>query len=121
MDTVLLYMRVFLVGGLICMIGQVLTNTTKMTSARVLTIFLILGMVLEAVGVYKYIREFAKAGATVPITGFGSALAKGVIEGTLQKGLQGAITAGVESMAGGLGWVIFLAFILSLIARPKTK
>lgn len=121
MDIVLLYLRVFLVGGLICMLGQVLINTTKMTSARVLTLFLILGMVLEAVGVYKPIREFAKAGATIPIAGFGSTLAKGVIEDTLAKGAIGAFTAGVESMAGGLAWVIFLAFVIALIARPKTK
>ncbi len=121
METVLLYMRVFLVGGIICMIAQVLINTTKMTSARILSIFLILGMVLETIGVYKAIKEFGKAGAAIPIIGFGSTLARGVIEDTLKTGIAGAFTGGVESMAGGLAWVIFLAFIIALVARSKSK
>lgn len=121
MEMVLLYLRVFLVGGLICMLAQVLINTTKMTSARILIIFLLLGMVLEAIGVYDAIKEFGKAGATVPIIGFGSNLARGVIDDTLKTGIAGAFTGGVESMAGGLAWVIFLAFVIALVARSKSK
>ena len=121
MDIVLLYMKVFLVGGLICTIAQVLINTTKMTSARILTIFVIIGLVLETLGLYKPIIDFAAAGATIPITGFGSSLARGAIDATLEKGLIGAITGGFISVAGGLAWVIFLGFVLSIFARSKTK
>ena len=80
------YLKVFLVGGIICLIGQVLINTTKMTSARILVGFLLTGVLLETVGVYKYIREWGQAGATVPIMGFGSNLAKGAIKGTIENG-----------------------------------
>ena len=115
------YLKVFLVGGTICLIGQVLINTTKMTSARILVGFLLTGVVLETIGVYKYIKEFGGAGATVPIVGFGSNLARGAIEGTLENGLIGAITGGIEAVAGGIAGVIFISFIVGLIATSKTK
>lgn len=121
MDIVLLYMRVFLVGGFICMLGQILINLTKMTAARILTLFLMIGLVLETIGWYQPIADFGKAGATIPILGFGSALAKGAIKTTLEQGLIGAITGGFESVAGGVAWVVFLAFVLSFVARSKTK
>ncbi|MBQ4072689.1 MAG: SpoVA/SpoVAEb family sporulation membrane protein [Clostridia bacterium] len=115
------YLKVFLVGGIICLIGQVLINTTKMTSARILVGFLLTGVLLETVGVYKYIREWGQAGATVPIMGFGSNLAKGAIKGTIENGLLGAITGGIEAVAGGIAGVIFISFIVGLISSSKTK
>lgn len=115
------YLKVFLVGGTICLIGQVLINTTKMTSARILVGFLLTGVVLETIGVYKFIKEFGGAGATVPIVGFGSNLARGAIEGTLENGLLGAITGGIEAVAGGIAGVIFISFIVGLISTSKTK
>lgn len=115
------YLQVFFVGGLICVVGQLLINFTKMTSARILVIFLMLGVFLETIGLYKYIEEFGKAGASVPIIGFGSALAKGAIKGTLEKGFLGAITAGYEAVSAGLAGVIFFAFIIGLICKSKTK
>ncbi len=115
------YLKVFFVGGIICLIGQVLINTTKMTSARILVGFLLSGVLLETVGVYKYIKEFGGAGATVPIVGFGSNLAKGAIEGTLENGILGAITGGIEAVGGGIACVIFVSFIVGLISSSKTK
>lgn len=115
------YLKVFLVGGLICVVGQILINTTKMTSSRILVGFLLTGVLLETIGVYRYIREWGLAGATVPIVGFGSNLAKGAIEGTLEDGLIGAITGGIEAVSGGIACVIFLSFIIGLIASAKTK
>jgi len=115
------YLQVFLVGGIICLIAQVLINFTKMTPSRILVIFLLLGVLLETVGVYKFIEEFGKAGATVPIVGFGSSLAKGAIRGTLQDGILGAVRGGIEAVAAGIAGVIFFAFVIGLIAKPKTK
>lgn len=115
------YLKVFFVGGGICLIGQIFINTTKMTSARILVGFLLMGVILETVGVYKYIREWGQAGAMVPIMGFGSNLAKGAIEGTLENGILGAITGGIEAVAGGIAGVIFISFIVGLIAKSKTK
>ena len=115
------YLKVFLVGGTICLIGQILINTTKMTSSRILVGFLLSGVILETVGIYKYVKEFGGAGATVPIVGFGSNLAKGAIEGTLENGILGAISGGMEAVAGGIAGVIFLSFIVGLISTSKTK
>lgn len=115
------YLQVFVVGGAICLVGQILINLTKMTSARILVIFLLLGVVLEAFGVYKYIEAFGKVGATVPIVGFGSSLAKGAIKGALEDGILGAVRGGMEAVAAGIAGVIFFAFIVGLIAKPKTK
>ena len=115
------YLQVFLVGGIICTIGQVFINTTKMTSARILVGFLLLGVVLETIGVFKYVKEFGMAGATVPITGFSSNLARGAIKGALENGILGAITGGIEAVAGGIAVVIFISFIVGLISSSKTK
>ena len=92
-----------------------------MTSSRILVIFLLLGIFLEAIGVFKYIKEFAQAGATIPIVGFGSNLARGAIEGARESGLFGALTGGVKAAAAGLGGAIFLGFIVGLITKSKTK
>lgn len=103
------------------MIGQLLINLTKMTSAKILVTFLLLGVVLEAVGIFDTIREFAQAGITVPITGFGSTLAKGAIEGVKEDGIVGALTGGMKSAAAGLSAAIFFGFLVSLIFKARTK
>ncbi|MFI3228714.1 MAG: SpoVA/SpoVAEb family sporulation membrane protein [Bacillota bacterium] len=115
------YAQVFLVGGAICVLGQILINTTKMTSARILVLFMLVGVLLETVGVYKYIVEFGMAGATVPICGFGSGLARGAIDGALESGLLGAITGGIQAVSAGIAGVIFLAFVIGLMSSSKTK
>ena len=115
------YVRVFLVGGLVCLIGQFLINLTKMTSAKILVTYLLLGVVLEAVGLFDPIKEFAQAGITIPITGFGSTLARGAIEGVEKEGLIGALTGGTKAAAAGLASAIFFGFVISLIFKSRTK
>ena len=121
MEIFLTYLKVFAIGGAICLIGQILINTTKMTSARILVIFLMTGILLEAVGVFKYIKDFAQAGATLPILGFGSILAQGAIEGAKTQGLLGALTGGMVASAAGIGGAIFIGFIVAMFAKSKTK
>lgn len=115
------YLQVFVTGGIICLIGQLLINKTNMTSARILVIFLVLGVVLEISGLFKYIEEFGKAGATVPIMGFGSSLAKGALEGVKKDGILGAISGGMSAVSGGLSASIFFGFIFAMIFKSKTK
>lgn len=115
------YLISFLVGGLICALAQILVVRTNITTARILVLFLMIGIVLETVGVYPYFREFAKAGASVPIIGFGSTLAKGAIEGAKSLGFLGILTGGLKATAGGIGAAIFFAFIVSLIFSSRTK
>ena len=103
MNYFLTYLIVFAVGGLVCLIGQVIINLTKFTSARILVIFLLLGVLLETIGVFKYIKDFAQAGITIPIIGFGSNLAKGAIEGAQQDGLIGAFGRRSRSFGGRSG------------------
>lgn len=121
MEILLTYLRVFVIGGLICLIGQVLINITKLTSARILVVFLLLGLVLESVGLFEPIKNFAKAGATIPITGFGANLAKGAKEGAQEGGLFGAITGGIQAGSMGIAGAIFVGFIVSIISKPHTK
>lgn len=115
------YLIAFLVGGLICALAQILVVRTNITTARILVLFLSIGIILETVGVYPYFREFAKAGASVPIIGFGSTLAKGAIEGAKALGFLGALTGGLKATAGGIGSAIFFAFIVALIFSSRTK
>ena len=117
----LIYLKVFAVGGLVCMIGQLLINLTKMTSAKILVTYLLLGVLLETIGVFDAIKDFANAGITIPITGFGSTLAKGAIEGVQTEGLLGALTGGMKAAAAGLSSAIFFGFLISLIFKAKTK
>ncbi len=121
MEIFLRYLQVFAVGGLICMIGQVLLNLTKMTPARILVTFLLAGVVLETVGLFQYIKEFGGAGATIPICGFGSTLAKGAMEGARMDGLLGAFTGGVTAAAAGLAAAIIIGFIIALIFNSRNK
>lgn len=120
MSIFLNYLKVFAVGGLVCAIAQILINRTKMSSARILVLFLLLGIFLEGIGVFKYIQEFAGAGISVPITGFGSVLIKGAKEGA-KIGLLEAVTYGFRNMAGGLTAAIFFGFFFALIFKSHSK
>ena len=114
-------LKAFLVGGVICVIGQILIDKTKLTPARILVIFVTTGAILGGLGIYKYIVDFAGAGATVPLTGFGYNLSKGAIEGVRSSGLVGAFTGGVKNAAGGIAAAVFFGYLASLIAKPKMK
>ena len=111
----------FIVGVLLCVIGQILIDKTKLTPARILVIFVTTGAVLGGLGIYQYLVDFAGAGATVPLTGFGYNLAKGAIEGVKQSGIVGAFTGGVKAAAGGIAAAVFFGYLASLISKPKMK
>lgn len=113
--------RCFVTGGIICIIGQILIDKTKLTPARILVLYVTLGAILGGIGVYKYLIDFAGAGATVPLTGFGANLAKGAIEEVQKQGLLGAFTGGVKASAGGIAAAIFFGYLASLVAKPKMK
>lgn len=121
MEYFLNYIKVFAVGGAVCVLGQILINKTSMSSARILVTFLILGVVLEIAGAFKYMEEFAGAGVTVPIMGFGSNLAKGALEGVKEDGILGAIKGGLSAVSAGLSSVIFFGFFFALIFKSKSK
>lgn len=114
-------LRCFVVGGLICVIGQILIDKTKLTPARILVVFVTAGAILGGLGIYKYLVDFAGAGATVPLTGFGYNLAKGAIEGVKESGIVGAFTGGVKASAGGIAAAVFFGYLASLISKPKMK
>lgn len=120
MDVIWMFVKAFLVGGAICTIAQILINLTKMTSARILVTFLLAGAALEAVGLYGYLVEFAGAGATVPISGFGYLLAKGAKEGA-KKGLFYAITGGLTAGAAGIVAAIVFGYVFAMIFTAKSK
>ena len=117
----LMYLKVFLVGGLICFLGQLLIIKTNLTSARILVLFVCIGAVVEAFGLYEPIVNFAGAGATVPITGFGRSLAKGAIEAVKEKGILGVLTGGITATSGGITAAVIFAYIFALIFSSKTK
>ena len=113
--------KAFIVGGLICVIGQILIDKTKLTPARILVIFVTAGAVLGGLGIYQYLVDFAGTGATVPLTGFGYNLAKGAKEAVDQYGFVGAFIGGTKASAGGIAAAIFFGYIASLISKPKMK
>lgn len=117
----MLLLRCFIVGGLICVIGQILIDKTKLTSARILVLFVTIGAILGGLGIYKYLIDFAGAGATVPLLGFGANLAKGAIQEVQNIGLLGAFVGGVKASAGGIAAAVFFGYLASLIAKPKIK
>ena len=117
----MLYLKVFLVGGLICFLGQILIIKTNMTSARILVLFVCIGAIMEAFGLYEPIVNWASAGALVPITGFGRSLAKGAIEAVKDKGLLGVLTGGLTATAGGIAAAVIFAYIFALLFSSKTK
>ena len=112
-------LKCFVVGGIICVIGQILIDKTKLTPARILVIFVTTGAILGGLGIYQHFVDFAGAGATVPLTGFGYNLAKGAIEGIKESGLVGAFTGGVKASAGGIAAAVF--FRLYCLFNFKTK
>ena len=118
---ILMYAKVFLVGGIICLIAEYIEIKTKITPARILVIFLMIGAILGGFGVYNYLVEWAGAGATLPITGFGNSLARGAIEGAKSNGLFGAIGGGLMATSAGIAVSIGLSYIVSFFVSSKTK
>ena len=115
------YLKAFLVGGLFCLVGQILIDKTKLTPARILVGYVVGGVILGAAGIYKPIVDFAGAGASVPLTGFGYNLAKGVKEAVQNDGFPGIFTGGLKSCAGGIAAAIVAGLLSGLIFRPKDK
>lgn len=115
------YIKAFIVGGLLCVIGQVLIDKTKLTPARILVSYVVIGVLLGAVGVYKPLVDFAGAGATVPLTGFGYSLAKGVKEAVNKDGFIGILTGGLKATAGGITTAITAGLLASLLFKAKDK
>ncbi|MEG0270651.1 MAG: stage V sporulation protein AE [Clostridia bacterium] len=121
MTTLFLYAKVFLVGGAFCLIGEWLVMRTKITPARILVCYILAGVILSAVGLYAPIVEFAGAGATVPLTGFGHALCQGVMLSVQESGLIGAFTGGLSATAGGIAAAIFFGTLVALLCKPRAK
>lgn len=113
--------KAFAVGGAICVVGQILIDKTKMMSGRILVLFVCLGCILGGLGIYQKIEEFAGAGATVPLTGFGFRLAEGVMKEVDSAGFLGVFTGGIKAAAGGITAAVFFAFLAALLADPKEK
>ena len=120
-DAAMMYLKAFAVGGLFCAVGQLLIMKTKLTSARILVGYVTCGVILGALGVYKPIVDFAGAGATVPLTGFGYTLAHGAMEAARSEGILGAFTGGVAASAGGIAAAVFFGYLAALIFKPKMK
>lgn len=115
------YLKAFLCGGVLCVIGQILIDKTKLTPARILVTYVVSGVVLGGLGIYRYVADWGGAGATVPLTGFGFSLAKGVQKAVAEDGFLGALTGGVTATAGGIAAAIFLGVLVALIFKPKPK
>lgn len=115
------YIKAFVIGGAICLIGQIILDNTKLTPAHILVSFLTTGVILGGLGIYKPIAEYGGAGATVPIIGFGYALSQGAIKAAKANGLIGAFTGGLEATAGGVAAAILFGYIMALLFDPKTK
>lgn len=115
------YIRAFITGGIICVIGQILMDKTKLTPARILVIFVTTGAILGAFGIYDKIVDIGGAGATVPLPGFGNSLAKGAIKAVKEQGLIGAFTGGITGTAAGITAAIFFGYLMAVIFNPKTK
>ena len=120
-SAIFMYVKVFLVGGAICCLGELIEIKTKITPARILVIFLMIGAILGGFGIYNYLVEWAGAGATLPITGFGNALARGAVEGASSNGLFGAIGGGLMATAAGVSVAIGLSYMVSFFTSSKSK
>ena len=120
-DVLLPYIKAFAVGGLFCIAAQILIDKTKLTPARILVAYVVLGVVLSGLGIYKYIVDFAGAGATTPLTGFGNLMAEGVRREVDKKGLMGVLSGGLAASAQGIGAALVFSFVASLIFRSKRK
>ena len=115
------YLYAFMIGGLFCVIGQILIDKTKLTPARILVSYVVIGVILGGIGIYKPLVDFAGAGATVPLTGFGYTLAKGVKDAVDESGFIGILTGGFKAAAGGIAAAVFVGLLVSLLFRAKDK
>lgn len=121
MDIIISLIKAFVFGGILCLIGQILIDKTKLTPARILTSYVVAGVILGALGLYEPFSKFAGAGASVPLTGFGNLLAQGVKKAVAEKGLCGAFTGGFTAASGGLCAAVFFGFLVSLVFKSKEK
>ena len=115
------YLNAFLCGGILCAIGQILIDKTKLTPARILTGYVVAGIILSALGVYQPLADWGGAGATVPLTGFGHAVAKGVSKAVAEKGWLGVLTGGLTATAGGIAAAVVFGVLMALIFKPGEK
>lgn len=115
------YLNAFITGGIICVIGQILIDKTKLTPARILVLFVTIGVILTGLGIYEPIVQFGGAGATVPLTGFGYTLGKGVMQEVDNIGILGALSGGIKAAAAGIAAAVFFSFIAALAFKPKAK
>lgn len=117
----MIFLKAFVVGGLICVVGQLLIDYTKLTPARILVAFVVLGVILGGIGVYQPLADWAGAGATVPLTGFGNLLAQGTKEAVREQGLLGVLTGPLTAGSAGIMAAIFSGLVVSFLAKPKSK
>ena len=115
------YLQAFLCGGVLCAVGQLLIDKTQLTPARILTGYVVAGVLLQAVGVYQAVADWGGAGATVPLTGFGYALAKGVEKAVAQQGLLGALTGGLTATSGGIAAAVVFSVVMAALCKPRNK
>ena len=115
------YLKAFLLGGVLCAIGQILIDKTKLTPARILVLYVVSGVVLGALGLYQPLVDWGGAGATIPLTGFGNTLAKGVKDAIAEDGLLGAITGGLKASAGGITAAVLFGLLAALLFKPRDK
>ncbi|MGI6403531.1 MAG: stage V sporulation protein AE [Oscillospiraceae bacterium] len=115
------YAKAFLIGGVICAIGQVLIDYTKLTPARILVLYVVIGVVLGGLGVYQPLIDWAGGGASIPLTGWGSTIAKGTKDAVAEKGIFGALTGGLSNSAAGVAAAIFFGFLMAVAFKPKGK
>jgi len=115
------YLKAFLIGGAICLLGQLLIDLTKLTPARILVLFVTAGVVLTAVGLYEPLVKFAGSGATIPLTGFGYALATGTLDAVRKDGLPGVLGGGLKAVAAGISAAVLFGYVSALLSKPKTK
>lgn len=121
MDYFVQYLCAFVVGGLICVVAQILIDKTKLTSARILVLFVVCGVFLTAIGLYDYLVDFADFGARIPLTGFGYSLCKGVFKSIDEYGFRGIFTGGLPDVATGVVMAVFFGLIASVVSKPKSK
>lgn len=121
MELVLSFVKAFIIGGAFCAVGQILIDKTKLTPARILTLYVVLGVILGGFGIYQPLVDWAGAGATIPLTGFGNTLAKGVRDAVDEKGLLGIFTGGFTSAAAGICAAVFSAYVVALLFKPGDK
>ena len=117
----IMMLKAFIIGGLLCVFAQILIDKTKLTPARILVLYVTSGCILGGLGIYKYLVDFSGCGATVPLTGFGFNLSKGVAEAIRSDGLMGAFTGGIKACAAGITAAIFFGYIAALVSKPKMK